>query len=126
MKKIIHHLKQQPVHVRKMVALGTTIVITGVIVIFWITGLVSTGFATNGNDNKLADNEPSPLAVLGDQIKGMGQVIGNQLASVGSVFGSLQGTSTSDMYSASSTSNQRSTIIQGSIGISTSSIDSSN
>lgn len=122
MSKLINHLRQKPAHVRRMVAFGTSFVITGFIGLIWVSSLFSGGLDVVASKNDDANKGPSPISVLADQFAEMFRFAGSQLASVGSSFGFAQSSSTESEVKYADTTNKNSVItVQGggSIGVST-------
>jgi len=107
MKKLIHNLRQKPPHVRRMVAFVTSVAVTAIIGIVWISSLVAVGVSSE-NDTVEVAKTPSPIALMFDEIKSFFKSTGEDFASVSDSFNSLQN---NDEIVATST--------DGSIGVST-------
>jgi hypothetical protein len=107
MKKLINNLRQKPPHVRRMVAFVTSVAVTAIIGIVWISSLVAVGVSSE-NDTAEVAKTPSPIALMFDEMKSFFKSTGEDFASVSDSFNSLQN---NDEIVATST--------DGSIGVST-------
>lgn len=119
MQKIINNLRQKPVHVRRTIAFITSIAITGVIGLVWVSSLLSINNSPS-NDSTSTEKTPSPFALMIEQIKDFGHAAGNQLAEVSSAFNFLESTTTISGKNIVATSTD------GTIGVSTVNHDSDN
>ena len=116
MKKIIHNLRQKPAHIRRMIAFVTSITLTAIVGIIWISNLIALGVNAPA-DTAEVEKTPSPIALLYEQAKELLKSTGNQLAEVNSAFGFMQnGTISEEIITAKNTV---ATSSDGSIGIST-------
>ncbi len=88
----------------------TSIAVTAIIGIIWISSLVAVG-VTSSPDTAQVEKTPSPLSLMFTEIKGFFNTTGSQLAQVGSSFNFAE--------SGSTTSKAVATSSDGSIGIST-------
>jgi hypothetical protein len=107
MKKLINNLRQKPPHVRRMVAFVTSVAVTAIIGIVWISSLVAVGVSSE-NDTAEVAKTPSPIALMFNEMKSFFKSTGEDFASVSDSFNSLQN---NDEIVATST--------DGSIGVST-------
>ena len=120
MKKLIHNLRQKPPHVRRIIALSTSVVVTGILGIIWISNLVAVN-AVPSPDTNNEDKTPSPFALMFDQMNDFFKSAGSDLAEVSSAFGFLEGTTTvSDPRDVIATSTD------GSVGVSATNYESDN
>lgn len=66
MMKHIHHLRTQPDHVKRNVALGTSLAITGIIVLFWLMSFAVTSPTQDASNTATAIDS---ITVTGAQDK---------------------------------------------------------
>lgn len=59
MKDFIANLRQKPEHVRKRIAVGTSVGVTGFVGLVWITAMTATGAFALQNSNTETPNTPS-------------------------------------------------------------------
>lgn len=78
----IEKLRQKPENTRKQIALASTVVITGIIVMFWMYTL-GERFNTNSNKVSKQDSSEKPLNIL---IGSVGGISSDLKASVSDVF----------------------------------------
>lgn len=79
MKKIIHEIRQQPLHVRKAFAITLTILTFSAIGLFWAKSTQKQVVAMlNGTQAEQSDipNKPSPFASIKQSLKDLGATIG--------------------------------------------------
>ncbi len=115
MKKLINNLRQKPPHVRRMVAFVTSIAITGLIGLIWVSNLIALGVNVPVETAEV-EKTPSPIALMYGQLKDFVKSTGNQLSSVSSAFDFMQSSTTSDLSLAKNTITASA---DGAIGIST-------
>lgn len=97
MKKLINHLRNQPPHVKSMVAFVTSGVVTAFLGLIWISNLVVVGI--NSTPEKTAvEKTPSPLALMYGNLKDFAKDTGNSLANVSSVFSFMESEVLEDKY----------------------------
>jgi hypothetical protein len=120
MKKLIHNLRQKPLHVRRMIAFVTSITLTALIGLILVSNLIAIG--TNAQVETIEEKTPSPFALMYEHMKDFFKSTGNQMAEVSTIFSSLQSSTTVEEHS---TKNTVATSSDGSIGVSTTSYNNS-
>lgn len=121
MKKLINNLRQKPPHVRRMIAFVTSIAVTGIVGLIWISNLIALSIKTPVETAET--KTPSPFALMYGQIKDFVKSTGNQMAEVSSAFNFMQSSTTPEIYPAKDTV---ATSSDGTIGISTTNYDTDN
>lgn len=72
MKELIQRMKAKPEHVRKRIAFGTSVGVTGLIAFMWVGTMATTGaFALNNKADGTAAAQPeaAPIALTGTNVK---------------------------------------------------------
>jgi hypothetical protein len=72
MKDLIQRMKAKPEHVRKRIAFGTSVGVTALIGVLWVTTMATTGaFALNGKGSDADASQPkdASIALTGTNVK---------------------------------------------------------
>lgn len=69
MKDYIAQLRQKPEHVRKRIAVGTSVGITGLVGIIWVSAMATTGAFALNTDAPAESSGNEPFALSGTNVK---------------------------------------------------------
>lgn len=123
MQKFIHNLKQKPEHVRRRIAVGTSVGITALVGVIWVSALAASGtFALGTGTNTNPSQPPSTdaFALDGTNVKSnASQLVGAVDAATGATTSQpaltiVDGTTTSSIgqpVQAASQNNTSATVI---------------